>query len=236
MFVIEGNIGSGKTTLCSIIEKEMGDTINVHYEPVDLWTSIKDKHTNESILDKFYGNQERWSYSMQSITFLTRFIKMSSMNSWERYGKLDLLERSIFSDKNVFARSLFDSGKMVDLEWQWYNQWFMQVIKMHPEHIWKPEGFIYIRADPHVSYSRMLKRNRDAEEGVPIEYLDMLHRYHDTFMNDMNETFGRPVLVIDGNREFETDYEYQSVVVNQVKGFIDKNRIYSTHRKNSFNQ
>lgn len=227
MFVCEGNIGSGKTTLCSILERELNDEANIHYEPVDLWTSVKDEQTGHSILDEFYQNQPRWSYSMQSITFLTRFMKMSAMNSWQKDGKIDILERSIFSDKNVFARSLYDSGKMINLEWQWYNQWFQQVISMHPESVWKPEGFIYIRADPSVSFSRMQKRNRGAEAGVPIEYLDVLHRYHDTFLSDIKETFGRPVLIIDGNREFENDAMYQAEVVEKVRQFIRQNRIYS---------
>ena len=232
MFVIEGNIGSGKTTLCSILERELADETKVHYEPVDLWTAVKDDQTNKSILDEFYLNQSRWSYSMQSITFLTRFMKMSGMNSPQTCGKTDLLERSIFSDKNVFARSLYDSGKMINLEWKWYNNWFEQVIKMHPENVWKPEGFIYIRADPQVSFSRMQKRNRGAEAGVPIDYLDVLHRYHDAFLSDANETFGRPVLVIDGNREFESDRDYQAQVVSQVREFIYKNKNYSLNKFN----
>lgn len=232
MFVIEGNIGSGKTTLCSILERELADETKVHYEPVDLWTAVKDDQTNKSILDEFYLNQHRWSYSMQSITFLTRFMKMSGMNSPQTCGKTDLLERSIFSDKNVFARSLYDSGKMINLEWKWYNNWFEQVIKMHPENVWKPEGFIYIRADPQVSFSRMQKRNRGAEAGVPIDYLDVLHRYHDAFLGDAKETFGRPVLVIDGNREFESDRDYQAQVVSQVREFIYKNKNYSLNKFN----
>ena len=227
MFVIEGNIGSGKTTLCSILERELRDDANVHYEPVDLWTSIKDTYSGMSILDEFYNDQQRWSYSMQSITFLTRFMKMSRMNSWQTCGKVDLLERSIFSDKNVFAKSLYDSGKMKDLEWQWYNKWFDQVINMHPESAWKPEGFIYIRADPSMSFSRMQKRNRGAESGVPIEYLDVLHRYHESFLSDKNEIFGRPVLVIDGNREFKDDLTYQAEIVYKVKNFVNQNKIYS---------
>ena len=226
MFVVEGNIGSGKTTLCSILATELESQANIHYEPVDLWTSVKDKNTGKSILDEFYQNQPRWSYSMQSITFLTRFMKMSAMNSPQTCGKVDLLERSIFSDKNVFARSLYDSGKMMNLEWNWYNKWFDQTIRMHPESVWKPEGFIYIRADPAVSFARMQKRNRGAEAGVPIEYLETLHRYHDEFLSDKNETFARPVLVIDGNREFETDPMYQAEVVEKVRHFIHHNRSY----------
>ena len=70
-FYIEGNIGSGKSTLCRLLNEIMDD-VEVIYEPVDKWRSMKDDTTGENILEVFYKNQDRWSYTLQTYTFLTR--------------------------------------------------------------------------------------------------------------------------------------------------------------------
>ena len=60
IFNVEGNIGSGKSTLVRILEKELKsiNSIPIVYvqEPVDEWSTIKDKH-GETILEKFYRDQ-----------------------------------------------------------------------------------------------------------------------------------------------------------------------------------
>ena len=56
IFNVEGNIGSGKSTLVRILEKELKsiNSIPIVYvqEPVDEWSTIKDKD-GETMLEKF---------------------------------------------------------------------------------------------------------------------------------------------------------------------------------------
>ena len=60
IFSIEGNIGSGKSTLVKELQKRVRTIANkpVVYvqEPVDEWDNIKDRQ-GETILKKFYANQ-----------------------------------------------------------------------------------------------------------------------------------------------------------------------------------
>ena len=73
-FYIEGNIGSGKSTLCRLLNEILED-VEVIYEPVEKWRSMKDNDSGINILEAFYKDQSRWSYSLQTYTFLKKFLK-----------------------------------------------------------------------------------------------------------------------------------------------------------------
>ena len=69
--IIEGNIGSGKTTLCKLLELLDTTRSEVIYEPVNKWIDLVDKQDN-NILKLFYSDQERYAYTFQTYAFLTR--------------------------------------------------------------------------------------------------------------------------------------------------------------------
>ena len=45
-----------------------------------------------------------------------------------------------------------------------------------------PDGFIYLRAQPDTCMNRMMKRSRNEETGVGIEYLQDLHQRHEDWL------------------------------------------------------
>jgi deoxyadenosine/deoxycytidine kinase len=59
---IEGNIGSGKSTLLANLKEALKGNPSVVFlkEPVDEWETIQDAN-GCTMLQKFYGNQERYS-------------------------------------------------------------------------------------------------------------------------------------------------------------------------------
>ena len=106
---LEGNIGSGKSTLVRIL-KDYFQSINseiqieVLQEPVDDWIQMQDKE-GKNLLEYFYEDQKRWSYSFQMNAFITRSKRlMEKMNSYNSQGNV-LMERSIYSDRNCFAKN-----------------------------------------------------------------------------------------------------------------------------------
>ena len=58
---VEGNIGSGKSTIVDILKKYFKNNSNIIFlqEPVDEWSEIKDKN-GQTILSKFYENQKKY--------------------------------------------------------------------------------------------------------------------------------------------------------------------------------
>jgi len=214
-FIIEGNIGSGKSTLCRMLKEEMKDDAEVIYEPVDKWRGTCDAVSGNNILQNFYIDQNRWSYAFQTYTFLTRMEDVMS----EQKKSLRFIERSIYTDKLVFARSLYDTGKMTSLEWNMYNRWFDWLSEECFKKVNRPSGFIYIRANPETSYQRMLKRERSEEKCVPLEYLKTVSQYHDEWLCKEDQ---QDVLVIDVDADFENTPEEWVRVRGLIQEFVEK--------------
>ena len=104
-YIIEGNIGSGKTTLINILKNF--NNFEVIEEPVNLWLNLKGDD-NKNILQEFYDDPERYAYIFQTMVFKTR------LNSIDHPQDKDIRfsERSIWTDKYVFGISCIESKKM----------------------------------------------------------------------------------------------------------------------------
>ena len=133
------------------------------------------------------------------------------------------MERCIMTDKHVFAKALYETNIMSELEWKMYNDWsewiYNDIIQSNGE----PSGYIYIRCDPETSYERLKIRSRSEEDTVPLEYLQLLHKYHDEWLlNDKN------VLVIDVNKDFEHDKEELERIMNKINEFVSCKKVSSS--------
>ena len=131
---IEGNIGSGKSTIIDYLkEKYKNDTNNEIVflpEPVDEWETIKDEENN-TILQKFYADQKKYSFTFQIMAYISR-LNLLRKTIKENPGKIIISERSLFTDKYVFAKMLFDSGNMESIQYQIYNKWFESFLDIAP--------------------------------------------------------------------------------------------------------
>lgn len=210
-YIVEGNIGSGKSTFCKKFSQNNPDT-EVHLEPVDEWINMKDDKTQKNLLQYFYDDQERWSYSFQSYAFITRINCITKPTD----KKLKIVERSIFTDRNVFAKALYETGKMSNIEWKMYNKWFDWLVLDLINKIGEPAGIIYLRCQPEISYERLKIRSRNEEASVPLEYLEKLHNYHDEWLLNNKNT-----IVIDVNKDFENDQIESNKIFEQINNFIN---------------
>lgn len=181
MFFIEGNIGSGKSTLLNKLKEQ----INVQLEPLEKWCAVKDS-SNKSIFQYFYEDQSRFSLCFQMLTLQTRIEDYE--NSTAR-----VFERSILSDFNIFARTLYMEGQMSEIEYKVFQRHYNQMLKMLD--LSKIEGLIYLRVDPKICFERISTRNRSEENLISLEYLQKLHESHEDFIS----SYDGKVLIIDDN-------------------------------------
>lgn len=201
---IEGNIGSGKSTMIGHIRERFPD-YRIVDEPVHIWQALKDE-ANRSLLELFYTDKKRWSYTFQSSAFITRIMgsskaigKATEDIKNKQADKLVILsERSILTDRHVFASMLRDDNSLNPLEWELYTYWF--------DHFSKDitlDGIIYVTTDSNVCSDRIKTRGRQGEEGIPQEYLDQLTKYHEQWLSSTN----LPVLRITSDVEELTKVE-----------------------------
>jgi len=211
IFIVEGNIGSGKSTFLTRVKEILKDDVQIIYEPLDEWLSIKDK-TGKNILDYFYSDMERYCYAFQSMAFITRYQKTLTIDNTKKYI---FIERSIFSDKKIFAENCRKNNIMSEIEWNIYQEWFESMSKL----ITFPHRFIYLKCKPEVSYQRLKGRKREEEKEVPLGYLRELHQRHEDWL----VVFTQPTeadngtIVINGELDFKSN---DKVMIDYLKNII----------------
>jgi deoxyguanosine kinase len=193
LFSVEGNIGSGKSTLLELLKEHYKNNPNVIFlkEPVDEWEAIQDKD-GTTMLKKFYANTEKYSFPFQMMAYISRLniLKQTLTKLDPAQHYVLITERSLFTDREVFAKMLYDQLKMEDVCYQIYLTWFDSFATD-----FNISNAIYVKTDPDRCYERIHKRAREGEELIPLEYLNICHQYHEEFLNNL--TYEK--LVLDGN-------------------------------------
>jgi deoxyadenosine/deoxycytidine kinase len=208
---IEGNIGSGKSTLLSFLKKKYENSTDIIFlkEPVDDWESIKDKDNN-TMLKKFYENQEKYSFAFQMMAYISRLALLKE--TIENYpNSIIITERCLNTDRYVFAKMLYDNGKLEDVEYQIYLKWFDHFSKLQ-----QIQKVIYLKTDPEISYYRVNKRCRDGESSISLEYLKNCHDYHEEMIKNINHQ----ILIIDGNKDIELDTNIIDIWIDRINNFL----------------
>jgi deoxyadenosine/deoxycytidine kinase len=192
IFTIEGNIGSGKSTLLSYLKKHYKNKSEIIFlqEPVDEWESIQDAD-GSTMLQKFYQDQSKYSFPFQIMAYISRLALLKKACA-ENPDAIIITERSLYTDKYVFAKMLFDSGFIEDVNYQIYKKWFDTFASEFPIH-----GIIYVNTDFNICDKRIKIRSRDGESNIPVEYLENCGNYHNDMMNAIVST--KEKMVLDGN-------------------------------------
>jgi deoxyadenosine/deoxycytidine kinase len=235
---IEGNIGSGKSTLLANLKKHFNnnnESIVFLQEPVDEWTKIVDEN-GTNIIEKFYSDQNKYSFSFQMMAYISRLkllkdafkqletlqkiaIKNKSQQMLLNYNEEEdyfnipkyviVTERSLFTDKLVFAKMLYDSGKIEHINYQIYLNWFNTFVEEFPVN-----KIVYVNTDHEICHQRINKRHRNGEDAIPLDYLKSCNEYH-TNMLDRNspDCVCKDQLVLNGNCDI---FENDSILKNWI--------------------
>jgi deoxyadenosine/deoxycytidine kinase len=218
---IEGNIGSGKSTLLEILKKhyENNECVIFLREPVDDWEKIKDREGN-NMLKKFYADQEKYSFAFQMMAYISRLkilrdtIKQIKKTKNPESKFIIITERSLYTDKHVFAKMLFDQGKIEDVCYQIYLNWFDEFVSDYDI-----ENTIYVNTEPEKCYERINKRSREGEEVIPLNYLEECHNYHNEFLDPI-KGIKTEKLELNGNIDIYENREVLDSWLEEIKLFI----------------
>jgi deoxyadenosine/deoxycytidine kinase len=221
---IEGNIGNGKSTLLRKLSQdpECQHLFVPLYEPLNEWLEIKDDQ-DRNLLQLYYDDKSRWSYTMQTFAFLTKMrnIKQAMEDIIENdKPRCIIAERSILTDYHIFAKTCFEDGKMSTLEWNIYQNWFQwsycEYIRKYLNNT-QPK-FIYLQLDPIESFNRIHKRSRQEEKTIPMEYLQHLHTMHESWLTSAE--YEGDVCFIDATVDFENNEEEYQRIKTRIMEFV----------------
>ena len=189
---IEGNIGSGKSTLIEELKLRFPAIIFVD-EPVKDWDLIHDENGN-TMLQKFYEDKSKYAFAFQMMAFISR-LKLLRKARRENPDAVIITERSLYTDKLVFAKMLFEKGFIEDVNYKIYLTWFDEfAIDCQIDKI------IYVKTDPDICFDRINKRGRLGEDSIPFDYIQECNIYHENMLTQpLSNCKPNEQLVLDGN-------------------------------------
>ena len=218
---IEGNIGSGKSTLLANLKEHFKDNVDIVFlkEPVDEWAKIKDKN-GTTILEKFYADQEKYSFPFQMMAYVSRIkelrttVKEQKKNSSNPF--VIITERSLYTDKMVFAKMLYDTGKIEHVNYQIYLNWFDTFSDEFPVH-----KVVYVKTAPEKCHERIVKRSREGEDNIPLSYLKSCSFYHNNMLDkNLRDCVCETQLVLDGNVNIYENTKQLGRWIEEITKFI----------------
>ena len=188
VIVIDGLIGSGKTTILNSLSKILNDkgvkTLAI-VEPVDQWKEI-------GALEHFYKDIKQNCYEFQTYVYITRVKDLlENYNKYKNDYDVFIVERSIFSDRYIFVEMLKED--MGNTRMKMYDEWCNLWKKLIP---FEFNMFILLDTTVETSMKRLKIRNRCEELGITDEYQTNLRNTHLNFYNNVLNKLGYLKIII----------------------------------------
>ena len=197
---VAGNIGSGKTTLTSLLAK--------HYK----WEAHFEDADDNPYLNDFYEDMQRWSFNLQIYFLNNRFAQITKIR---KGSKTVVQDRTIYEDAFIFAPNLHAMGLMTTRDFSTY----LSLFNMMNSFLSPPDLLIYLRGSVPSLVNQIQKRGRDYENTIRIDYLKRLNERYEAWIStyDMGK-----LLVIDiDNINFADDQEHLGMVIQKINGEIN---------------
>ena len=201
--LVEGNIASGKTTFLKKLESKFKDSALITFEPLDQWTNFKGKN----MLKELYTDPKRFSFQFQTFVQLT----MAKIQTTQTTKPFKFSERSLYSERFVFIEALKILQHISQTEYDILIEWFDYLVQKVPP----VDQIIYLRTTPEIAYQRLIKRSRNEENSVQLDYIELIHSLHEQWLIEGKDFFTKnvkvPVLkVVDQDKnldELESEFE-----------------------------
>lgn len=193
---IAGNIGAGKTTLCTQLGKHFD--WQVHYESAD----------DNPYLSDFYMDMQRWSFNLQIYFLNNRYQQVLKILNGEQTVVQD---RTIYEDAHIFAPNLHDMGLMTTRD---FNNYF-DLFKTMSSQIKAPDLLIYLRASVSTLVDHIQRRGRDYEGSMSLDYLKRLNERYENWIDKYDA--GKLLIINADEVDFFNNPEDLGRIVNQVQ-------------------
>ncbi|MGB2869847.1 MAG: deoxynucleoside kinase [Bacteroidota bacterium] len=195
---VAGNIGAGKSSLTRLLAERF--KWKPYYESVD----------DNPYLSDFYGDMNRWAFHLQIYFLANRF---KSHKDIVESGASVIQDRTIYEDAEIFARNLYEIGKMDERDYTNYVSLFHVMM----EYLKPPDLLVYLKASVDTLTRQITKRGRGFEQGIQRSYLEQLNRHYDDWIDHYK--IGPLLVIPSDNLDFvsrEKDLDYIAKLVREA--------------------
>ncbi|TXC15801.1 deoxynucleoside kinase [Salmonella enterica] len=199
---IEGNIGSGKSTIIQGLQLLLGDRLQLREEPVQQWANYK----GVNMLEKLYTNPADTIFDFQMMVLQTVSPNMAD-------DKVAICERSLYSGLNVFIENAHASGILAESPKMMlcdYIKGFLHTYKKK-----HTDWFIYVRSPPSTCVNRITQRHAQTrnkwDNKIGESFVRDIHALHETWLMEKE----RNVVVI--NTESVNLYDILEKAISAVE-------------------
>lgn len=201
--VIEGNIGTGKTSLASRIAEDFSTRL------------VLERFADNPFLPLFYENSNRYAFPLELSFLADRYQQLN-----DELAPQELFRQQTVSDYILSKSLIFASITLKDAEFQLYQRLF-QIINPH---LPKPDLLVYLHKDVKNLKTNIRKRGRDYEQNIEDDYLFKLERGYWDFFKQQS---GIRILVLDTN---EVDFVGNQNDYQEILGLLGKDYEPGIHR------
>jgi deoxyguanosine kinase len=201
--VIEGNIGTGKTSLARKISSDFNTRL------------ILERFAENPFLPLFYDQPSRYAFPLELSFLADRYQQLN-----DELTPQELFQQQTVSDYILSKSLIFANITLKDDENTLYQRLFQIINPNLP----KPDLLIYLHKDTQLLKSNIQKRGRSYEQNIEEDYLRKLESGYWHFFKQAEDM---RILVIDSNNvDFvnnERDYE-------RILELIEKDYEVGIHR------
>ncbi|KQT36258.1 deoxyadenosine kinase [Methylophilus sp. Leaf414] len=173
--VIEGPIGSGKTTLARMLADKFS---------VEL---LSEKAESNPFLTRFYQDAQRYALPTQLFFLFQRSRQIEDMAQRDMFGQPTVSDFFLEKDP-LFARLNLD-----DEEYSLYHQIYQHLQLKAP----KPDLVVYLQTPIDALVDRIEERNISYEQDMPREYIARLAEAYSEFFHTYDAS---PLLIVNNEK------------------------------------
>jgi deoxyadenosine/deoxycytidine kinase len=118
---------------------------------------------------------QTWSFHSQ-VYFLSR--RLQHHRQLLDHPSHVIQDRSIYEDAEIFARNLYEQGRLSERDYRTYRNLYEGICAFLPP----PNLLIYLQASVGVLAERIAMRGRDYEREISIKYLADLNRLYESWV------------------------------------------------------
>ena len=191
---IAGNIGSGKTTLTTLLARHYG------------WTPKFESVTYNPYLADYYADIKRWSFALE-MYFLNK--RLHDVIEIGKSKDVIIQDRTVMEGVHIFVANNYAQGNLSERD---YNT-FMDSYNVMMEVVKQPDLLIYLKSSIEHLVAQIAKRGRDYEQSISIEYLSGLNERYEEWI----KSYPGKLLIVDGDTlKFESNIADFQRITEQI--------------------